>query len=150
MLENIPLIPVAIGLVHSYVYAHNILQHISLERTLIMSRIAVVQSNSGSNIAENRRQLPVLINDAVNTGAQVTLLPEMCSCMNGAQYTAMADNIATSCWFSAASSMANPEAYTASRVRSALLAFHAQNDKTSKSQCTARYLLIIYFQPRKA
>lgn len=61
--------------------------------------IAVVQNNAGSDIKINRLQLNTLITQAVDTGARVIVLPEMCLCMDGAQYAALASDPYTLGWF---------------------------------------------------
>ena len=107
-----------------------------------MSGIALVQCNAGSDIVANQGQLQVLVANAVETGAQVILLPEMCLCMDGLQYAAIAADPNIILWFSSlarengvwlmvgAVPQASPD--TEPRLRSSLLVFNDQGKQLAR------------------
>ena len=107
-----------------------------------MSKIALVQCNAGSDIAANQGQLQVLVANAVETGAQVILLPEMCLCMDGLQYAAIAADPSVILWFSnlarengvwlmvGAVPQSSPDAEP--RLRSSLLVFNDQGEQLAR------------------
>lgn len=106
------------------------------------SRIAVVQNTAGSDISANRAQLAQLVAEAAHTGARVIVLPEMCLCMDGAQYAKLAADPFTLSWFAELASeqgvwlvagavpQSSPDGDP--RLRSALLVFNEQGQQVAR------------------
>ncbi len=107
-----------------------------------MPVIAVVQSNAGSDIQANINQLSMLIARATETGAEMILLPEMCLCMDGSQYAAMAVDSNTHLCISKLARKHNvwiilgavPQASPSldTRLRSSLLVFDDQGEQVAR------------------
>ncbi|HEX4974579.1 MAG TPA: carbon-nitrogen hydrolase family protein [Pseudomonadales bacterium] len=105
-------------------------------------RIAVVQNSATADIDANKSQLAKLIADAATTGAQLIVLPEMCLCMDGAQYAALASAPHTLSWFAeqakqhsifliaGAVPQLSPDGD--SRLRSSLLVFNDQGQQIAR------------------
>lgn len=105
-------------------------------------KFAAVQCNSGANIADNKKALEILMSKASDQGAQLVLIPEMCLCMDGEQYQAMAKDESINLWLSQQAKVndiwlfagAVPQACPDgdSRVRSALLAFNPDGEEVAR------------------
>ncbi len=104
--------------------------------------IAAVQCNSGADIDANKTQLAGLVADAAAQGAKLILLPEMCLCMDGAQYRDMAVDPAHAQWLSVlaaqhkvwllAGAVPQTDPHGDPRVRSALLVFNDEGEQVSR------------------
>lgn len=105
-------------------------------------RIALVQNTATADIDTNKSQLAKLIANAAATAARLIVLPEMCLCMDGAQYAALASDPYTLTWFAeqakqhsvyliaGAVPQTSPDGDP--RLRSSLLAFNDQGQQVSR------------------
>lgn len=105
-------------------------------------KFAAVQCHSGANIADNKKALEILMSKATEQGAQLVLIPEMCLCMDGEQYQAMAQDSSINVWlsrqakvndiwlFAGAVPQVSPDGDP--RVRSALLVFNPDGEQVAR------------------
>lgn len=107
-----------------------------------LPKMAAVQCSSGADIPANKAQLAGLVADAAAQGAQLILLPEMCLCMDGAQYRDMAADPAHTDWLSAlaaehqvwllAGAVPQADPHGDQRVRSALLVYNERGEQVCR------------------
>lgn len=117
----------------------------SVEKELVnvtAVNVAAVQCNSGSDILANKKALEVQISQAAEKGAKLVLIPEMCLCMDGAQYQAIARDPDIILWlaqqardnniwlFAGAVPQTSPDGDP--RVRSALLVFNPDGEQAAR------------------
>lgn len=108
----------------------------------IATSFAAIQCNSADNIEENKASLAMLISQAAEQGAKLILLPEMCLCMDGTQYQAMAHDSALITWLSQQANMHDVWLFAGAvpqtspdgdpRVRSAFLVFNSLGEQVAR------------------
>jgi predicted amidohydrolase len=106
------------------------------------AKVAAIQCHSGDDIDKNKASLERLITQAALQGAKLVLIPEMCLCMDGAQYQAMAQDTSLNTWLSKQASTNDIWLFVGAvpqsspdgdpRVRSALLVFNPKGEQIAR------------------